>query len=81
MAIPEKKKMPAEASSSTVKEVNSPLYCKTVARITPLIMGPIACPISIIVLKKPIDVPTGVSAVASHIIGAVEEIAMAKPKP
>ena len=81
LAMPEMKKTPAETTSSTVNDVNSPLYCKTVARITPLIMGPIACPISIMVLKKPIDVPTRLLGVNSHIRGAVEEITMAKPKP
>jgi dihydroorotase len=33
------------------------------------------------VLKKPIDVPTKLWGVNSHIKGAVEEITIAKPKP
>ena len=44
-------------------------------------MGPRTCPTSIMVLKKPIDVPTKLRGVKSHISGAVEEITMAKPNP
>src|SRR5271169_4112861 len=79
--MPEMKKTTAETVSRIVNEVNKPLYWKTDAKITPLIMGPTVCPTSIIVLKKPIDVPTGMFEVNSHINGAVEETAIAKPKP
>jgi len=71
----------AEAASNTVNEMNSPLNWKTEAKITPLIIGPTACPTSIMVLKKPMDVPKGMFEVNSHINGAVDETDMAKPKP
>ena len=80
-ATPEMKKTAAETPKSIVNDENSPLYAKTVDKIIPLAMGPTACPISIIVLKKPIDVPTRLLGVKSHIKGAVEEITIAKPKP
>ena len=79
--MPEAKKTAAEPANSTVSDKKSPLYCRTDARITPLTMGPRTCPISIIVLKKPIDVPTKLFGVNSIIKGAVEEITIAKPKP
>ena len=75
------KKTTAESASNIVSEEKSPLYCKIDARMTPLIIGPTVCPISIIVLKNPIDVPTRLIGVKSHIKGAVEEITIAKPKP
>ena len=79
--MPETKNTAAETANTTVNDVNSPLYCKNDARIMPLMMGPRTCPTSIMVLKKPIDVPTKLGGVRSHIKGAVEEITMAKPKP
>lgn len=81
LVLPEMKKRSAENASSTVKEENSPLYCRILARITPLIIGPIVCPTSIMVLKKPMDVPIKLEGVSSHMSGAVEEITMEKPKP
>ena len=79
--MPERKKTAAETASNRVSDMNSPLYCRIEARITPLIMGPRTCPTSIMVFKKPIEVPTKFWGVSSHIKGAVEEITMAKPKP
>ena len=65
--------------SSMVRDVNSPVYARVVARIMPLIMGPRVCPMSIMVFKKPMDVPIKFGGVSSHIKGAVEEITRAKP--
>ena len=45
----------------------------------PLIMGPSVCPMSRVVFKKPIDVPSRLGGVSSHISGDVEEITMVKP--
>lgn len=47
----------------------------------PLIMGPSVCPISIVVLRKPMDVPIRLVGVSSHIRGVVDDMTRAKPMP
>lgn len=70
-----------ENSSTRVSEENKPTYLKPVANINPLIIGPRVCPTSIIVLRKPIDVPTNSLAASSLIKAGVEAITVAKPNP
>ena len=52
-----------------------------IARIIPLIIGPSVCPTSIIVLRKPKDVPTKFEGATSAVRGDVEEITNANPIP
>jgi len=52
-----------------------------IARIIPLIIGPRVCPTSIIMLRKPKDVPTNFEGAISEARGDVEEITNANPIP
>jgi len=62
-------------------ERKTPVYCRFVASIKPLTMGPIVCPTSIIVSRKPMDVLTSSLGVSSLIKAGVEAAAVAKPNP
>ena len=64
-----------------LNEENIPKYCRLVPSINPLTIGPRVCPTSIIVLRKPMDVPTRCLGASSLISGDVDEITIAKPRP
>ena len=51
------------------------------ASIIPLIIRPRVCPMSIMVLRKPIEVPIKLGGASSHIRGDVEEMTITKPTP
>ena len=51
------------------------------ASIMPLIMGPSVCPMSIVVFRKPMEVPINLGGASSHIRGEVDEMTRAKPMP
>jgi len=77
----ERTKINADTPNSKVREENSPTYCRLLARMTPLIIGPKTCPTSIVVLRKPMEAPTLLDGVNSIIKGTVDEITIAKPSP
>jgi hypothetical protein len=68
------------ANSGRLKEAKSPVYLKAEARINPLTIGPMVCPMSIVVAKNPIDEPTKPEGASSLIMGEVDEITIASPK-
>jgi hypothetical protein len=81
LAVLEKKKITLEVMSSRLSEAKSPAYWNADASMTPLMMGPSVCPVSIMVAKKPKEEPTKPVGASSVIRGEVEEITMAKPRP
>lgn len=64
-----------------VDERNSPTYPRLVPKINPPTIGPIVCPISIIVSRKPVEVPTNWLGTSSVIRGHVDAVTVAKPNP
>ena len=64
-----------------LRERKTPTYCRLVASIKPLIMGPSVCPTSIMVSRNPMDVPTSSLGVNSLIKAGVEDVTVAKPNP
>lgn len=81
LAVLDKTKINAATANSKVKEENSPMNFRLLERTASLIIGPKTCPISIVVLRKPIDAPTLLDGVNSIIKGAVDEITIANPNP
>ena len=70
-----------EVIKRKLKEEKSAVYRRLIARIIPLIIGPTVCPTSIIILRKPIDVPTKSQGTSSQMRAEVDEITIAKPNP
>ena len=70
-----------DSTRRRLNDENIPTYCRLVASINPLMIGPRVCPTSIIVLRKPMDVPTRLAGANSLISGDVEDITIAKPSP
>ena len=70
-----------DAIKSKLSEAKSAVYCRLTERISPLIMGPSVCPTSIVVLKKPIDVPAKPLGTSSKMSAEVDEITIEKPNP
>ena len=80
-AVFDRAKTTPDTIKMRLRETNSPTYRKLVDRITPLTIGPSVCPVSIMVLRKPIDAPIKLGGAISLISGDVEEITAAKPMP
>jgi hypothetical protein len=70
-----------ENSTTRASEGKTPAYCRLVASMKPLAIGPIVCPTSIVDARNPIDVPTTSLGTSSLIKGEVEAVTVAKPKP
>lgn len=81
LATPNKAKIMQENSSTKASEGKTPIYCRFVASMNPLIMGPSVCPTSIIIERNPMDVPTNSFGASSVIKAGVEAVTVAKPNP
>ena len=64
-----------------VDEMKRPKYPKRVPRMKPPAIGPIVCPMSITVSRKPVDVPMNSDGANSVISAQVGAVAVAKPNP
>src|SRR5271157_2298112 len=80
-ATPDSTKTTQAESRTRVGDRNRPKYPKLVPRMNPPIIGPIVCPTSIIVSRKPVEAPTNWLGASSVIKGHVDAVAVAKPNP
>ena len=62
-------------------DINRPKYPKLVPRMNPPTIGPIVCPMSITVSKKPVEVPMNSDGASSVIRAGVDAVAVANPNP
>lgn len=69
------------ASSRALREMKISGYCRAVAGMYCVIVGPRYCPTSIIMARKPKDAPIRAGGTTSHINGEVDDITMANPSP
>lgn len=75
------RKTAIDVTSRKLRDKNKPTYRRLVAKITPLTMGPIVWPMSIVVERNPIEAPTKVGGTRSQTMGEVDESTVAKETP
>lgn len=81
LPTPDRANAAQQRSSTVANERKTPVWWRLDAKTKPVTPPPIVCPMSIVVSRNPIEVPTSSFGARSHISGEVEAVTVANPKP